>query len=182
MPLSDEQRERIAAFRTYIADAVGNDDRYGPATRCDREDESTLAMRFAAGPSCWFEIALRPSIPQIRVGFLTDDRWRSEELEQAIQDSGDTMEEFVEVGFEEAGLAWEEPPVEHYRDSGKYFYFATPLALEDLDELEQESLRSKVLRMLDGYLIAFGPVLEADDDDEAHEHEPVEPAEKADSD
>ncbi len=174
MPLTDDEREQIAAFRTYIADAVGNDDRYGEAIKCDREDESTLAMQFEAGPSCWFEIALRPSIPQIRVGFLTDDRWRSEEVEQAIQDSGDTMEEFVEVGFEEAGLPWEEPPVEHYRDSGKYFYFATPLALEDLFELEQDVIRNKVLRMLDGYLIAFGPALEAEAAVEGEEDEDEE--------
>ncbi len=172
MPLNDEQREQIAAFRTYIADAVANDDRYGEAVRCDRDDESTLAMWFEAGPSCWFEVALRPSIPQVRVGFLTDDRWRSEEVEQAIQDSGDTMEEFVEVGFDEAGLPWENPPVEHYRESGKYFYFATPLALDDLEDLDQESLRNKVLRMLEGYLIAFGPVLDAEagpEDDEEEE-------------
>lgn len=169
MPLNDEQRDQIAAFRTYIADAVGNDDRYGEATRCDRDDESTMAMRFDAGSSCWFEVALRPSIPQLRVGFLTDDRWRSEEVEQAIQDSGDTMEEFVEVGFEEAGLAWEAPPVEHYRDSGKYFYFATPLPLEDLDDLELEAVRDKVLRMLEGYLIAFGPALEAEEGPEVEE-------------
>lgn len=171
MSLNDEQREQIAAFRTYIADAVANDDRYGEAVRRDRDDESTLAMWFEAGQSCWFEVALRPSIPQIRVGFLTDDRWRSEEVEQAIQDSGDTMEEFVEMGFDEAGLPWENPPVEHYRESGKYFYFATPLALDDLDDLEQESLRNKVLRMLEGYLIAFGPVLETEDGPEDDEEE-----------
>ena len=173
MPLTDEQRDQIAAFRTYIADTVGTDDRYGEATRCDREDESTLGMRFDVGASCWFEVSIRPSIPQIRVGFLTDDRWRSEEVEQAIQDSGDTMEEFVEIGFDEAGLNWEEPPVEHYRDSGKYFYFATPLPLEDLDDLEQEAVRNKVIRMLEGYLIAFGPALEAEEDAED------EPAEEA---
>ena len=104
MSLSEEQREQIEAFREYIEDSVAGDDRYGPPERIDREDWSTLATRFEAGPSCWFEIALCPSVPQIRVSFLTDDRWKSEEIEQAIQDSGDTMEEFVQVGLEEAGL------------------------------------------------------------------------------
>lgn len=166
MPLNDEHRERIAAFRTYIEDTVANDDRYGDATRHDREDESTLATRFAAAPSCWFELALRPFVPQIRVAFLTDDRWRSEEVEQAIQDSGDTMEEFLELGFEDAGLEWEEPTVEHYRDGGKYFYFATPLTLDDLDDLDGDEVRDKALRMLEGYLVAFGPALEVEDEEE----------------
>lgn len=163
MALQNDQRERIASFREYIEHAVATDDRYGRAARHDREDESTLATQFAAAPSCWFEVALRPFIPQIRVGFLTDDRWKSEEIEQAIQDSGDSMEEFVELGFEEAGLDWEEPTVEHYRDGGKYFYFATPLTLDDLEDLDQEEVRNKALKMLEGYLLAFGPALEVDD-------------------
>ena len=72
----------------------------------------------------------------------------------------------VELGFEDAGLTWEEPTVEHYRDGGKFFYFATPLTLEDLEDLEQEEVRNKALRMLEGYLLAFGPALEVDDEDE----------------
>jgi len=164
MQLTDDQRERVSGFRAYVEDYVAKDDRYGDATRHDREDESTLATRFEAAPSCWFELALRPFVPQVRVAFLTDDRWRSEEVEQAIQDSGDTMEEFVELGFEDAGLEWEEPTVEHYRDGGKYFYFATPLTLDDLEDLDQDEVRDKTLRMLEGYLLAFGAALQVDDE------------------
>ena len=82
-----------------------------------------------------------------------------EELEQAIQDSGDSMEEFVGVGMNEAGLDWDEPPVEHYRDGGTHFYFATPIDLEHITDLDTDKLRNQVLRMLEGYLIAFGPVI-----------------------
>ena len=86
MAFSEEDHELIEAFRTYIEDSVANDDRYGVSNRLDRDDASTLATRFEATPTCWFEVALRPLIPQIRVAFLTNDRWLSEELEQAIQD------------------------------------------------------------------------------------------------
>ena len=75
------------------------------------------------------------------------------------------MEEFVGVGMNEAGLDWDEPPVEHYRDGGEFFYFATPLAIEELPDLERDQVRNKVVRMLEGYLIAFGPALT--DDEEA---------------
>ncbi len=164
MAFSEEDHELIEAFRTYIEDSVENDDRYGACNRLDRNDASTLAMRFEVTPTCWFEVALRPVIPQIRVAFLTNDRWLSEELEQAIQDSGDSMEKFVGVGMNEAGLDWDEPPVEHYHDGGEFFYFATPLSIDELPDLERDQVRNKVLRMLEGYLIAFGPALTEDEE------------------
>ena len=164
MAFSDEDHELIEAFRTYVEDSVANDDRYGECVRLDRDDASTMAMRFEATPTCWFEVALRPLIPQVRIAFLTTDRWLSEELEQAIQDSGDSMEEFVGLGMDEAGLDWDEPPVEHYRDGGEFFYFATPLPIDELRDIERDQVRNKVLRMLDGYLIAFGPALTEDEE------------------
>ncbi len=165
MPLSEKERERIEAFRAYVEDTAASDDRYGPMERVDREDESVLATRFAPAPKCWFEIALRPHIPQIRVGFLTDDRWKSEECETAIEESGDTMQEFVGLGFSDAGLEWPDPPVEHFRESGQYFYFATPLALEGLEDLDLGEIRDKALRMLEGYFIAFGPAVAVEDEE-----------------
>jgi len=169
MALDEKQRETIEAFRRYVEDAVSADERYGPAERFDRDDESTLASRFRVGAGT-LEVAVRPFVPQVRVGLLTEDRWKSEEVEQGIQDSGDTMEEFVEVGFSEAGLNWPEPPVEHYREAEKYFYFATPLQIEEIPDLDWEEPRNKVIRMLEGYLIAFGPFFEGDED-EADEDE-----------
>jgi hypothetical protein len=163
MPLSEKDRERIESFRGYVEDTVAADDRYGPKQRLDREDGSTLATRFSAGPKCWFEVAIRPFIPQVRVGFLTEDRWKSEECEEAIQDSGDTMQEFVGMGMQDAGLDWSEPPVEHYREAGQYFYFATPLALDSLEDLEMDEVRDKTVRMLEGYFIAFGPAIAVED-------------------
>lgn len=159
MPLTDEQHAAIESFRQYIEDTVSTDDRYGPASRHDRPDGSILASRFEVAPKCWFEVAVRPLIPQVRVGFLTNDRWISEGAEEAIESSGDTMNEFVESGFDEAGLDWPEPPVEHFREAGEFFYFATPLVLDELADLGGDEVRDKVLRMLEGYLIAFGPAL-----------------------
>jgi hypothetical protein len=159
MPLDDKDQNSVDAFRTYIEDSVASDDRYGPAQRHDRKDGSTLATRFEVGSSCWLEVALRPLIPQIRVGFVTNDRVKIEEVEQAIQESGDTMEKFVGLGFAEAGLDWKEPPVEHYSEDGEHFYFATPLEVDELVDLDLDEARNKTLRMLEGYLIALGPAM-----------------------
>ncbi|MBI1827418.1 MAG: hypothetical protein HY287_08970 [Planctomycetes bacterium] len=164
MPLSEQDRSRIESFRNFIEESTARDDRYGTASRVDREDGSTLATRFQGSKSCWLEVAIRPLIPQIRVGFLTNDRWKSEECEQTIEDSGDTMNEFVGSAFEDAGLEWPEPPVEHYREGGEFFYFATPLKLDELADLGTQEVRDKAVLMLEGYLIAFGPAITVDDE------------------
>ncbi|MBK8914178.1 MAG: hypothetical protein IPM64_06175 [Phycisphaerales bacterium] len=155
MPLDAAARASINRFRDRFEQALRGDDRFGPPERVDRDDESTLQTRFAVGERLWLELALRPFLPQVRVGIMTDDRWRSEDLEDAIESSGDEMDEFVEMGFEEAGLTWKEPPVEHYRDQGKFFYFATPLDLSKLTELDSEAVFDRTRRMFEGYFEAF---------------------------
>ncbi len=156
MALSDTQRKLILDFRTWVETHAAAGLGAGAPERQDREDDSTLATRWAGGEQLWYELTVRPFLPQVRVGVLTDDRWKSEEFEQKIEDSGDTMSEFLEVGFETAGLTWASPPVEHYREHGKYFYFATPLELGSLDDLAGDAVRLKAVQMLEGYRHAFG--------------------------
>jgi hypothetical protein len=127
----------------------------------DRPDGAMLATRWPSveNPQVWFEIAVRPGIPQVRVGVMTDDRWKSEDFEEKIEESGDTMGEFVEMGFDEADLTWKDPIVEHFREDMKYFYFSTSLDIATLDELAQGDTRKKIRQMLDGYFHAFGAFL-----------------------
>lgn len=155
MPLDAAARASINRFRDRLETSLRGDERFGPPERVDRDDDSTLQSRFAVGERLWLELALRPFLPQVRVGIMTDDRWRSEDLEDAIESSGDEMGEFVEMGFEEAGLTWKDPPVEHYRDQGKYFYFATPLDLKALSELDSDMVFDRTRRMFEGYFEAF---------------------------
>jgi hypothetical protein len=161
MVLNQPQVDGVEAFRLALESELNNDPRFDESSRKDRPDGSTLATRWraAANPHVWFEVAVRPLIPQIRVGVLTDDRWKSEDFEEKIEESGDTMSEFVEMGFEEAGLTWLDPPVEHYREDMKFFYFATALELNHIDELNNDDIKQKVRRMFDGYFHAFGPYL-----------------------
>lgn len=155
MPHDEQQRRLADDFRDHIESALAPDEAFGPPIRHDREDGSTLATRWVMEEHVWFELAVRPTLPQMRVGILTDDRWRSEDFEQLIEDSGDTMQEFVELGFETAGLEWLEPPVEHYREHGQFFYFATPVDLKELAQLADEAIRDQAVRMLRGYQLAF---------------------------
>jgi hypothetical protein len=163
MSIPAAQRATVEGFREHFEKALAGDRRFSAAARHDRPDGSTLATRWrsAVNEHVWFEIAVRPLIPQVRVGILTDDRWKSEDLEEKIEESGDTMSEFVEMGFHEAGLEWLNPPVEHYREEMKYFYFATAFEIPELAALDTEPVRQKARRMFDGYHMAFGPHLGA---------------------
>lgn len=159
MPLTDQDRSAIERFRDDARRRYAGDARFGPSLRHDRDDGAALADWFPIGDQLWLEICLRPTIPQLRAGIVTDDRWKSEDLEQVIEDSGDTMSEFVEMGFDEAGLNWSEPPVEHFRDQGKYFYFATGFELKSLAELDSQLVRDKLHGIFEGYYLAFRPAL-----------------------
>lgn len=160
MALSASDRERIARFRESFEARYAGDERFDGSARDDRPDGSSLATRFAVGENLWIELCVRPGIPQVRAGIVTDSRWVSEDLEQVIEDSGDTMSEFVELGFEDAGLEWLDPPVEHYREGGKYFYFSTGIELERLEQLDDEAVADRIRRMLEGYYAAFRPAIE----------------------
>ena len=162
MALSEQDANRIEAFREYIEDMVSGDDRYGSPVRQDTD--AALATRFFEGTSCWFEVAVLPSTRQIRVGFFTTDSTINTDCEQVITDSGDTVVRFVGQAFVEAGLDWPAPSVEHGKDGAASFY-ATSLQFDDMIDLDADDLRDKVIRMLEGYLIAFGPALGAEEED-----------------
>ncbi len=151
----------VDSFRSALEEGLAGDPRFAKAERVDRPDGAMLATRWPSveNPRVWFEIAVRPGIPQVRVGVLTDDRWKSEDLEGKIEESGDTMGEFVEMGFDEADLTWKDPIVEHFREDMKYFYFATSLDIATLDDLAKDGTRKKIRQMFDGYYYAFGAFL-----------------------
>jgi len=161
LPLTQTQLDCVSAFRNRFEADLRGDARFAGVTRLDRPDGSLLATRFvtAENPRVWLEVAVRPQIPQVRIGILTDDRWKSEDFEEKIEESGDTMREFVEMGFEEAGLEWLEPPVEHFREEMKFFYFATALDLSNTEQLTEPAVMKKCRQMLDGYYHAFGRFL-----------------------
>ena len=160
MPLTEDDRDLVEAFRMFVEDTIANDDRYGPLTRSDREDESILVSWFEAGPGCWLEVAVHPTVPRVCIGFLTDDRSTSEGIKEAIQESDQSLRDFVVAGLREAGLDWTDPPVEHNDNNGDGpFHFTTPVDIEEIPDLERDENRSRVLRLLEGYLIAFGEAI-----------------------
>lgn len=160
MALSDADHRLIESFRDRVETRFRSDGRFAGVTRDDRDDQALLASRLLVAPGLWLEVVVRPFIPQVRAGILTDDRWRNEDLEDKIEESGDTMSEFVELGFFEAGLEWKNPPVEHYREQGRFFCFSTGFEVPALAALGSPETFDRVCRMVEGYFEAFKPVIQ----------------------
>ena len=156
MPITEAQVKQVADFRAWVEQRLDREGRFGAPCWADREDGSTLTTRWPIGETLYLEVTLRPMLPQVRVGIVTDDRWKSEEIEQAIQDSGDSMVEFLEVALSEVGLDWEDPPVEHYRHEGVWYSFMTPIDLTSLDELHDDATHNKIMLLIDGYANSYG--------------------------
>ncbi|HRX84782.1 MAG TPA: hypothetical protein P5572_07170 [Phycisphaerae bacterium] len=156
MAITQEQTKQVEEFRAWVEQQLDGDDRFGTSDTFDREDGSTLTTRWTLSDDLMLEVTVRPLIPQVRVGVVTEDRWKSEEIEQAIEDSGDNMSEYLEVALAEVELDWVDPPVEHYRDQGRWYSFVTPIDLTRLAELSDAAVQKKVLQLIDGYVNSYG--------------------------
>ncbi len=153
--LPQHRLDLIESFRSGVETLAGTRLGLARLERHDRPDCWVMASRWPIDRRWWLELAVRPTVPQVRVAAVTDDLMRSRDAEIMISESSLTTREFVGLAFAEAGLAWPEPPVEHYREGADRFCFATPLDLASLDELAGEAVQSKVLAMLDGYHRCF---------------------------
>lgn len=142
-------------FRAGVETLAGTRLSLRELERRDRDDRWVLISRWPIDGRWWLELTIRPTLPQVRMGVMTDDPERCRDAEKMIADLSLTIREFVGLGFKEAGLDWPEPPVEHYREGTERFCFATALDIESLEDLAGEAIRDKVLRVLDGYHRCF---------------------------
>lgn len=180
MLIGQRELAGIESFRSHVESMVGRRLGLRQPERHDRDDHWIMATRWPFDAHWWLEMSIRPTMPQVCVGVLTDDRDRSRDAEKMIAGSSMTPREFVGVAFTEAGLDWPEPVVEHYREragdegatatdtrkggkgmnnaggrAAERFCFVTPLDLQSLDDLTGELVRDRVLRMLEGYYRCF---------------------------
>ncbi len=166
MALSVQDRDIVDHFREFIEDVVGGDERYGEPARVNAG--GVMGSRFVVTDECWLEAVVRTGIPEVRVGFVTADPAVRDGITEMLADAGQTMAIFVGAGFEEAGLDWPNPTVDSAAAAGE-FSFTTPFPIEELSDLQSDDVRDKVLRMLEGYLIAFGATILPDDESDFDE-------------
>jgi hypothetical protein len=153
--LNERERAIVESFRGGVEALAGTRLGLSGLHREDRDDGWILVSRWDADRRSWYELSIRPTIPQVRVGIVTEDPERDRDLAKMIEEAGLTVPEFVELAFRRAGLDWPSPPVEHYREAGARYCLTTPLDLQSLEDLSGEAMRGKVLGMLDGYHRCF---------------------------
>ncbi len=139
----------MADIITGMIKRYAADDRFTP-----EPDPSGRSIRLVMNDVCWFEIAKNEAEGKLRISFATKDRYMNEDIELAILDSKDPIDDFVYDGMEEAGEE-EEHKVEHYHDGVFRYAIDLPLDRAGVDE--------QAARVLDGLFYTFEEYAEGDD-------------------
>ncbi len=121
--------------------------RYAADDRFTMEpDPAGKGITLRMNENCWFELQRLEEEDKLRVSFATIDRYMNEDIEHAILDSKDPIDDFVYDGMEEAGEE-EEHEVKHFHDDA--FRYAIEL------DLSKESVDEQAARVLDGLFYTF---------------------------
>lgn len=165
MSLSDEQRKIIDEFLNWVAATARQKvPLVGTTRKVEGQGDFSecLVMRLYTDTRTWLEVNFLVSEPKLRIGLATDSRTRNEEGEQLIEDSKDTLDEFLELGLADAGYEDDVYKMEHFHESG-IFYFATHLDSENIEAFaEEDGIRQKAMQLVEGYALAFEEMLDED--------------------
>tara|TARA_Y100000814_G_scaffold291189_1_gene267094 strand:- start:173 stop:601 length:429 start_codon:yes stop_codon:yes gene_type:complete len=138
----------VADIITGMIKQFSSDDRFTfePAS-------SGKSIKLVVSDTSWFEIEKREN-SLLRISFATTDRYMNEDIEHAILDSKDPIDDFVYDGMEEAGEE-DEHKVTHFHDGA--FRYAIDLNLED------SNLSERAVRVLNGLFFTFEEFVEEAD-------------------
>jgi hypothetical protein len=144
----------LQQFQQWLEEAYTGDERFAGVHRATGAD---AGLRLEAAENSYYEIAVQLATRDVRVGFLTADRALNEAIEQGILDSGDTLDELIEVELDDLG---EEPvPMQHFFERPAFCY-TTSLALSDPEALASPELRRQVAHVIDACCAVFQEFLE----------------------
>ena len=132
----------MADFVTGLIKRYSADDRFTM-----EPDPAGKGVKLRLTADSWFEFEKRDEEGKLRIGFATSNRTTNEDIEHAILDSKDPIDDFVYDGMEEAGEEDAEHKVLHYHDGA--FRYAI-----DLD-LDGAGLDEQAARVLDGLFYTF---------------------------
>jgi len=143
-------------FQRWLEETYSGDERFGAVHRLQGRGVDAGA-RLEAGEGSWYEVAVRLAPRDVRVGFLTSDRALNESIEQGILDSGDSLDELLEVELDDLG----EPPapMEHFFERPAFCY-TTALPLSGPDALDTPDLRRRIAHIIDACHTLFQEYVE----------------------
>ena len=94
-------------FQQWLEETYTGDERFAGVHRA-----TGAGVRLEAGEGSYYEVVVRPAERVVRVGFLTTDRAVNEAIEQGILDSGDSLDDLMEVELDDLGE--ESAAMEHF--------------------------------------------------------------------
>lgn len=160
--MTEAEKGNVEDFRDWMAKAARLAlPVVGTTRKVDGEGRQgdSLSLRLYTDTRTWLEVSILPAAAKLRVGLATESRVRNEEGEQLIEDSKETMDGFLELGLADAGYEDELYSMEHFHDSG-IFYFASHLDLPHMEGLNSPELRERAKHLLEGYATAFEEIVE----------------------
>lgn len=159
MSMTDSERVLMSEFLDKVKEFFKEDERFSSVSDRDPDDSE----REPLGPEIWMEIwgktwirvNRHPDKIALQVSLATRDRNVSEDVEGNALHLGDTFEELLEDGLEDAG---EEDVygVYHYHEEG-VFYFESDFPLIDgWNTLKSDEVLDKVCKLILGYPLGLG--------------------------
>jgi hypothetical protein len=143
-------------FQRWLEETYAGDERFAGIHRAGGPGVDA-GVRLEAGEGSHYEILVRPGREEVRVGFLTTDRALNETIEQGILDSGDSLDELMEVELDDLG----EAPVtmEHFFERPAFCY-VTSLPQPGPEALDSPELRRRIEHLIDACCALFQEYLE----------------------
>lgn len=143
-------------FQKWLEATYSRDERFS-AVHSTAGTVGDAGVRLEASEGSHYEILVRPARQEVRVGFLTTDRALNEAIEQSILDSGDSLDEQMEVELDELEEA--PVPMAHFFERPAFCYVSS-LPLPQPDALATPELRRRVAHLIDACHALFQPHLE----------------------
>ena len=159
MPLTDAERNVMSNFLERVKDRFASDERFSNVSDSDpgapESEPPAPEIWLEYWEDTWVRVNPHPEKAALQVSLATRDRNVSEDIEGNALHLGDTFEELLEDGLEDAG---EEDVygVYHYHDSG-VFYFESDFPLsKGWEALKSDEILDKVCKLVLGYPLGFG--------------------------
>lgn len=119
-------------------------------------DEETVRVRLLVDQNTHFFLAVYEDDAMIRVGLATELEELSDSIEEAVEDSGVSLTEFVQDRMaSDDDLEYE---VQQFHD--ELYYFCSEIQYQTNQELGSHHFRDEIIYYLEGYIAALLELIE----------------------
>lgn len=143
----------------WLSEQYAGDDRFESVEVAEpgQLDGEDVRVRFICNNETHFFVSVLGDEGFIRIGLATDSKAVVKAIEEAVDESGGSMTEFLEDALEtDEDLEHE---VQHFHDDMDYFASDIPYQREE--DLASDVMRDEIIFYLDGFMGAFHDYTEA---------------------